>query len=120
MGRVRGHGGSFRLPNHTRKRHISLRGSTFACEIFHKRVSYRPLMPTEEQNRSARGLGEGYSYVGAGFAFAFAILLFGALGWLIDGWLHTRPIIAIIGAFVGGFAGFMSIYYRVKKDTEKR
>jgi len=23
------------------------------------------------------------------------------------------------GAFVGGFAGFMSIYYRVKKDTEK-
>jgi hypothetical protein len=25
-----------------------------------------------------------------------------------------------VGAFVGGFAGFMSIYYRVKKETGKR
>jgi hypothetical protein len=36
---------------------------------------------------------------------------------VVDGWLHTRPLVAIAGAFVGGFAGFMSIYYRVKKDT---
>lgn len=73
-------------------------------------------MPTEDQNRFARGLGEGYSYVGAGFAFAFAILLFGALGWLVDGWLHSRPAFAIVGGFLGGFGGFMSIYYRVQRD----
>jgi F0F1-type ATP synthase assembly protein I len=73
-------------------------------------------MPTDDKNRSARGLGEGYSYVGAGFAFAFAILLFGALGWLVDGWLHTRPAFAIAGALLGGFGGFMSIYYRVQRD----
>ena len=63
------------------------------------------------------GYGQGYAYFGMAASFTVAILLFGALGWLIDGWLHTRPLIAIAGAFVGGFAGFMSIYYRVKKDT---
>ncbi len=63
-----------------------------------------------------KGYGEGYAYVGMGFTFAIAILLFGAAGWVVDGWLHTRPLFAIIGAFAGGFAGFMSIYLRVKKD----
>jgi F0F1-type ATP synthase assembly protein I len=63
--------------------------------------------------------GSGYEYFGMSFNFAIAILLFGAGGWFLDGWVHTRPLFAIIGAFVGGFAGFMAIYYRVKKDTEK-
>ena len=74
-------------------------------------------MPTEDQKGFARGLGEGYSYVGASFAFALAILLFGALGWLLDGWLHTRPAFAIAGGMLGGFGGFMSLYYRVQRDT---
>jgi ATP synthase protein I len=76
------------------------------------------LKPRDQQDRAARSFGEGYAYVGAGFTFAFAILLFGAAGWALDGWLHTRPLFAIIGAFVGGFAGFMSIYVRVVKDAE--
>jgi F0F1-type ATP synthase assembly protein I len=74
-------------------------------------------MPNDEPNRVTRGLGEGYSYVGAGFAFALAILTFGALGWLVDGWLHTRPAFAIGGAMLGGFGGFMSIYFRVQRDV---
>src|ERR1041385_5289534 len=49
--------------------------------------------------------------------FVVAILLVGAAGWFLDGLLHTRPLLAIVGAFVGGFAGFMRIYYRVKADT---
>jgi F0F1-type ATP synthase assembly protein I len=63
------------------------------------------------------GYGQGYAYFGMALSFTVAILLFGALGWLIDGWLHTRPLVAIAGAFLGGFAGFMNIYYRVKKET---
>src|SRR5260370_21438652 len=51
--------------------------------------------------------------------FTIAILLFGAGGWFLDGWVHTRPLFTIIGAFLGGFAGFMSIYYKVKKETAK-
>jgi positive regulator of sigma E activity len=56
--------------------------------------------------------GQGYAYFGMALNFTVAILLFGGLGWLVD--------LAIAGAFLGGFAGFMSIYYRVKKDTEKK
>jgi F0F1-type ATP synthase assembly protein I len=67
----------------------------------------------------AKGYGEGYEYFGMALNFTIAILLFGAAGWFVDGWLHTTPLITILGAFVGGFAGFMSIYYRVKKDTDK-
>src|SRR3989442_15863003 len=77
-------------------------------------------MPDDERNRFGRSFGEGYSYVALGFAFAFAILAFGAAGWLVDGWLGTRPLFALVGAGLGGFGGFMSIYYRVKKDTERR
>ena len=61
-----------------------------------------------------------YAYVGMGFTFAIAILVFGAAGWVVDGWLHTRPLFAIVGAFVGGFAGFMSIYYRVQRDIAEK
>lgn len=68
----------------------------------------------------AKGYGQGYAYFGLALNFTIAILLFGAAGWFVDGLVHTRPLFTIIGAFVGGFAGFMSIYYRVKKDTEKR
>ena len=60
---------------------------------------------------------QGYAYFGMAASFTVAILLFGALGWVVDGWLHTRPLVAIAGAFLGGFAGFMNIYYRVQKDT---
>ena len=77
-------------------------------------------MAPDDQNSEAKGFGQGYEYVAVGFTFAFAILLFGALGWLVDGWLHTRPVFAVAGAFLGGFGGFMNIYYRVQRDTEAR
>ena len=74
-------------------------------------------MPSDDKNRFGRSFGEGYSYVALGFSFAFAILVFGAAGWLVDGWLGTRPLFALVGAGLGGFAGFMNIYYRVQRDT---
>src|SRR5690348_6760194 len=79
-----------------------------------------PVDDSDEKNRFARSFGEGYSYVALGFTFAFAILLFGAAGWVVDGWLHTRPLFALVGAGIGGFAGFMNIYYRVQRDTGGR
>lgn len=77
-------------------------------------------MTPEQKNEGsgARGYGQGYEYFGMALTFVIAILLFGAAGWFVDGWVHTRPLFAIIGAFVGGFAGFMRIYNRVKSDTK--
>jgi F0F1-type ATP synthase assembly protein I len=74
----------------------------------------------DDQPPSSQGYGQGYAYFGMALNFTIAILLFGAGGWFLDGWLHTRPLLTIIGAFVGGFAGFMSIYYRVKKDIARK
>jgi len=76
------------------------------------------MTPAQKDERpEARGYGQGYEYFGMALNFTVAILLFGAGGWFLDGWVHTRPLFTIIGAFVGGFAGFMSIYYRVTKET---
>src|SRR5207302_10055452 len=76
-------------------------------------------MPDDEQNRFGRSLGEGYSYVALGFTFAVAILAFGALGWVVDGWLGTRPWFALVGAAIGGVGGVMSIYYRLPGGTQR-
>src|SRR2546422_3161440 len=64
-------------------------------------------MPDDEQNRFGRSFGEGYSYVALGFSFAVAILAFGALGWVVDGWLGTRPWFALVGAAIGGVGGVL-------------
>ena len=69
----------------------------------------------KDERPTAKGYGQGYEYFGMAFTFVIAILMFGAGGWFLDGVTHTRPLFAIIGAFVGGFAGFMRIYYRVKQ-----
>src|SRR2546430_3515976 len=74
-------------------------------------------MPDDERNRFGQSFGEGYSYVALGFSFAFAILAFGALGWVVDGWLGTRPLFALVGAGLGGFGGVMTIFYRVQRDA---
>ena len=70
-------------------------------------------MPDDKPSPAARGFGEGYEYVALALAVPIAMLLFGGAGWLVDGWLHTRPLFAIAGGFVGAFAGTMRIYYRV-------
>jgi F0F1-type ATP synthase assembly protein I len=74
-------------------------------------------MTPEQKDGGARGYGQGYEYFGMALSFTIAILLFGAVGWFVDGWVHTRPLFTILGAFLGGFAGFMRIYYKVKADT---
>ena len=77
------------------------------------------MRPDDERN-TAKGYGQGYAYFAMALTFVVAILLFGAAGWAADGWLHTRPLFAIVGSFVGGFLAFMRIYYRVKADAERR
>src|SRR2546421_13062455 len=76
-------------------------------------------MPDDEQNRFGRSFGEGYSYVALGFSFAVAILAFGALGWVVDGWLGTRPWLALVGAGIGGVGGVFVVFFCRAGGTQR-
>jgi ATP synthase protein I len=52
-------------------------------------------------------------HYGLGFQLTGAILLFGYLGYVADGWLGSSPWLLIVGAFVGFAAGFYAIYRAV-------
>jgi F0F1-type ATP synthase assembly protein I len=41
------------------------------------------------------------------------------IGWLLDGWLHTRPVLAIVMAFVGVAGGIVEVV-RLLTREEKR
>lgn len=66
-----------------------------------------------------RGFGAGYAIVGAGFQFAFAILLFLGGGFLVDRWLHTRPVFTLLGVAVGLAAGFYAFILRVMAESRR-
>src|SRR5256885_6077998 len=70
-------------------------------------------MPDDDkQSPLGRGFGEGYEHVALALAVPIAMLLFGGVGWLVDGWLHTRPLFAIIGGVLRAVAGGVRVYYR--------
>ena len=73
----------------------------------------------DEQPPASRGYGEGYEYVAVGFTLVAAILLLGGGGWMLDGWLHTRPLFAILGFLVAVVGWFLNLYYRVTRETDK-
>ena len=49
--------------------------------------------------------------VGLTWAFSTALFLF--LGSLVDGWLGTKPVFTLIGAFIGAAAGFYYVYQQI-------
>ena len=76
--------------------------------------------PQQSQLISAAGQFTGY-----GLTWAVSTLLFLLLGWWLDGKVGTAPLFTILGAFVGGGAGFYSLYRHIvagsrdqKEDVE--
>lgn len=49
-------------------------------------------------------------YSGLGLQWAASVVFFMAVGWWLDGKLGVRPLLTILGAFLGGAAGFYSLY----------
>lgn len=49
-------------------------------------------------------------YSAIGMQFALTFLVFGAIGYFLDGWLGTQPWLLITGIFVGAAGGFLSMY----------
>lgn len=72
-----------------------------------------------KQRDFSRGLKDVAPYLDLGLRFAAAAVLFGLLGYWLDGKLHTTPIFLIAGVMLGGAAGFVNIYRTVVRLTEE-
>lgn len=59
-------------------------------------------------------------FMGHGLTWALAVLLFLGLGAWADSKLGTSPFLLILGAFVGGGAGFYSLYYHIVIEPRER
>ena len=65
-------------------------------------------------------MGTGYKYLATGLRFAGGIVVFMFLGLLLDRWLHTTPLFLLIGVFLGGGLGFLSVYREVVGDKANK
>jgi F0F1-type ATP synthase assembly protein I len=68
------------------------------------------------KKKVGRELGEAWRYDTLGYTFAFSVIIFAGAGWLLDGWLGTRPFLTIGGTIVGAGLAFAWVYLKVKQD----
>lgn len=53
-----------------------------------------------------------------GIEFALGPVIFGGLGWLLDGWLGLFPVLTVVLSIIGVVASFLRTWYRY--DAEMR
>jgi F0F1-type ATP synthase assembly protein I len=70
----------------------------------------------QEESLQSQLLMAAGQYMGYGLAWALSTLLFLFGGWWLDGKTGTAPLFMILGAFVGGGAGFFSLYRHIVVD----
>ena len=85
-----------------------------ACDFFHKRVDWPPVMQPE--SGPGREIGEGYKYVSLGMTFAGGTILFMAAGFWLDRWLGLLPLFTIVGTLAGATLSFLNVYRKLKVD----
>ncbi len=54
-----------------------------------------------------------------GFSFVFALVLGFGGGYVLDGWLGTKPWLAFLGFFLGLAAGILNVY-RIMQLAQKK
>jgi len=62
-------------------------------------------------------------YAGLGFVLPAGLAVGYFVGWILDKWLHTAPLLAVVMAIVGAAGGFieiLKILARAEKDAERR
>lgn len=59
-------------------------------------------------------------FMGHGLTWALSVLLFLGLGAWLDSRLGSAPFLTVLGAFVGGGAGFYSLYYHIVIEPRER
>ena len=60
------------------------------------------------------------AFAGSGIQLVVSILLFVYLGRWLDAKFGTTPWLLVLGAFVGAFAGFYSMYRALMAHTRKK
>ena len=55
-----------------------------------------------------------------GMEFALGPVIFGGLGWLLDGWIGISPILTIVLAVVGVVASFLRTWYRYDAEMKDK
>ena len=69
---------------------------------------------------SGRSRGDWSQAWSLGFTLVASTLLFTWLGYLLDGWLHTRPWLMVAGVFVGAIMGFTSLVMALFEDHREK
>lgn len=55
--------------------------------------------------------------MGLSFELVVTTLVGLGLGWLVDGWLRTRPLFLILGSLLGAAGGVRGVYKTWKRKT---
>jgi hypothetical protein len=71
-------------------------------------VSKRPEGKRSALEGAASGMALAFEFVGA-------VFLFWLLGWLVDGWLDTRPWGQVVGSLAGWAGGTLHVYYAAQR-----
>jgi F0F1-type ATP synthase assembly protein I len=71
------------------------------------------------QKPVGKELGQAWRYDSLGYTFAFSVIVFAGLGFLLDRWLHTTPIITVAGTLAGAGLAFFWVYQKVKSDETR-
>lgn len=81
--------------------------SVGAVVVMAKTGSQTPPSGEQKTPRSSgkEGLGGWYALAGVGFEFIVAVLLFGGLGWWLDGLLGAKPWLMVSGLALGFATG---------------
>ena len=72
---------------------------------------------SEQRREMMRASGQ---FMGHGLTWALAVLLFMGIGAWVDSKVGSAPILMVIGAFVGGGAGFYSLYVHIVIEPRQR
>ena len=75
--------------------------------------------PTAGNTRPRDSTGSKYALASAGVELAAGVLLFAGLGYLLDNWLGTYPVLIIVGALLGLAGGFYLLIKAVKEQGKK-
>ena len=75
-------------------------------------------MDQQKQSRDSTQQQVG-SYAGLGFQLAAAMVVFGGIGYWLDGRLNTTPWLLVVGMLLGATGGMISLIRTSIRNTKK-